>query len=66
MKNCETFYEAQTASHVKEIVQTSPTAPHPTRYDFTTSPEQKFSYGDKQKYTDICFQSASRIQFLGV
>ena len=29
MKNCKTFYEAQTASSVKEIVQTPPSAPTP-------------------------------------
>ena len=28
--------------------------------------EQKFSCGFVQKYTDICFQNASRMQFLGV
>ena len=27
--------------------------------------EQKFSYGDIQNYKDICFQSASRMWFLG-
>ena len=26
----------------------------------------KFSYGDIQKYMEICFQSASRMEFLGV
>ena len=29
MNNCKTFYKAQTASRVKEIVQISPTTPHP-------------------------------------
>ena len=28
--------------------------------------EQRFSFGDIQKYTDIFFQSASRMQFFGV
>ena len=28
--------------------------------------EQKSSYGDIQKYTDIFFESASRMQFLGI
>ena len=28
--------------------------------------EQKFSYGDIQKNTDICVQTASRMSFLGV
>ena len=27
---------------------------------------KKVSYGDIQKYTDICFQSAPKMQFLGV
>ena len=28
--------------------------------------EQQFSYRDMQKYTDVCFQSTARIQFLGI
>ena len=35
-------------------------------FNVTTPLEQKFSYGDIQKYTDIYFQSASRMQFLRV
>ena len=50
MKNCITFCEVQTAIHLKEIIQPLPPP------SFTTSLEQKFSYGDMQKYTDICFQ----------
>ena len=61
MKNCKTFYEAQTASHLKEI--TLP--PHLTREKLTTSLQQKFFYVDIQKYTDICFQNASKMQFFG-
>ena len=53
MKNCKTFYKAQTASRLKGIIQ-------------PTFLEETFSYRDIQKYTDICFQSASRMQFLGV
>ena len=30
MKNCKTFYENQIDSHLKEIIQPSPTPPHPT------------------------------------
>ena len=63
MKNCKTFYEDQTASNFKEIVQPSQTRSH---QNLTTPLEQKISYGDIQKCTDICFQSASRIQFLEV
>ena len=29
MKNCETFYETQTASHLKEIIQSLPIPPPP-------------------------------------
>ena len=65
MKNCKTFCEAQTASRLMEIVQ-PPTKPNPTQKNLTTSLEQKFSYGDIQKYMDICFQRASRIEFLSV
>ena len=67
MKNCKTFYEAQTAICFKEIIQPPPIPnPPPIRYNLATSLEQKFSYGDIQKYTDICFQSATRMQFFGV
>ena len=34
--------------------------------NLTKSLEQKISYTDIQKYTDICFQSTSRMQFLGL
>ena len=54
----KTFYEAQTMSRLKEINQTN------TRYKSPTSLKQKFSYRDVQEYTDICFPSASRMQFL--
>ena len=64
-KNCKTFYEAQTASCSKEIFQAPPN-PLSTRLNLATSLEQKFSDRYIQKYTDICFQSASRMQFLGV
>ena len=40
--------------------------PTRTRQNLITSLEQKFSYRDIQQYTDICFQSAPRMQFLGV
>ena len=46
MKNCETFYKAQTVIRLNEIIQPS------------TSVEHKVSYGDRdiQKSTDICLQ----------
>ena len=53
MENDKTFYEAQTASSLNEIIQ------------FPRSVEQKFLYGDIQEYSDVCFPSASRMQFLG-
>ena len=31
MKNCKTFYEAQTASHLKEIIRLSPNLPAPDK-----------------------------------
>ena len=67
MKNCKTFFEAQTACCLKEIIQPPP-IPNLTliRPNLTTSLEQRCSYGDIQKYTDICFQSATRTQFFGV
>ena len=34
--------------------------------DGSMSVGQKFSYRYVQKYTDICFQNAPRMQFLGV
>ena len=36
------------------------------RQNVTTSLEQKYFYGDIQKYAEIYFQSALRIQFFGV
>ena len=65
MKNCKTFYEGQAASRVKEIIQP---LHHPSSQPDKSSMslEQKFSYGDIKKNTNICFQRASRIQFLGV
>ena len=57
-KILKTFYEAQTMSRLKEINQTN------TRYKSPTSLKQKFSYRVVQEYTDICFPSASRMQFL--
>ena len=39
--------------------------PSPIRQNLTT-PLEKKNYGDIQKYTDICFQSASKMQFFGI
>ena len=62
MKNFKTFYEVQTASHPKEIIQPPhqppPPPPLPIRQKLTTSLEQRFSYRDTQNYIDISFQSA--------
>ena len=53
MENDKTFYEAQTASSLNEVIQ------------LPWSLEQKFLYGDIQEYSDVCFPSASRMQYLG-
>ena len=66
MKNCKTFYETQTAIRLKEIIQPPPLPPQPHQIKFYYVSGTKFSYGEIQKYIDICFQSASRMQFLGV
>ena len=57
MKNFKIFCQVQIASYPKEIIQAS------TRYELPTSLEQLYSYGDIQKYTNICFESALRMQF---
>ena len=49
MKKCKTFYEAQTATCFKEIIQPR-LNPLPTRQNITISLEQKFSYADIQKH----------------
>ena len=67
MKNCKSFHEAQAASCLKEIIQPfpqSPTHPHQIKSYYVLG--KKKLYGVIQKYTDICFQSASKIQFFGV
>ena len=62
MKNCKTCYEAQTVSTLKKIIQ-SPPNPKPTPHQIKSyyAFEINFSYGDIKKYTNICFQSASRM-----
>ena len=50
---------------LKKLFSHSTTPPH-NQINLTTPLEQKFSYVNIQKYTNICFQGASRIQFLGV
>ena len=65
MKNCKTLHEVQTASHLKEIFL-PPANPPLTRWNLTTSLEQKFYYGDIQNYTGIYFPNVSRMRFLGV
>ena len=64
MKNCKTFYKTQTAATLRKLFRLPP---NPLiRLNLTTSLEQTFSYGDIQKYTDICLQSASIMQLLSV
>ena len=64
MKNCKTFYDTQTASRLQEIIQPSPNPPPSDKMLLIFG--KTFSYGDIQKYTDICFQSTSKMQSLGV
>ena len=61
MKNFKTFYETQRASHLKEIIQ----SPHlsPSDKSFLHLWNKKMFL---REYTDICFPSTSRMQFLGV
>ena len=47
------IYEAHTEIRLKEIIQPPPTNAATPSPDLTTSVEQKFSYGEIQKYTDI-------------
>ena len=65
MKNCKSFYEAQTVSCLKEIIQPPP-IPNPFLSDKILLRLWKKNYGDIQKYTDIYFESASEMQFFGV
>ena len=61
MKNFKTFYENQIVNCLEEIITLPPTR---TKKKLPTSREQTFSYEDMQEYTDICFPSALRMQFL--
>ena len=61
-------HEAQTARKSKEIITPSTT---PTPLDKILLPLwnknfDNYIYKNIQKYTEICFQSASKMQFLGV
>ena len=60
MNNFKTFYEAQVASRLKEVIQPL------SRWMPITSLEQKFPHGHLPEYTEICFPGASRMQSLGV
>ena len=60
MKHFKIFYEVRTASLLNNIIQPS------ARYKLSVSLELKFSYGDLQEYTYICFPSALRMHFLDV
>ena len=60
IKSFKTFYESQILICMKEIFQS------PTDLKLPPSLEQKCSNGNLGKYTDICFPSAPRRQFLGV
>ena len=61
MKNFKTFYEAQTASRLKEIIQLLQHIK--ASYVSGTNIQE---YADIQEYTDICFPRALRMKFLGV
>ena len=62
MKNCKTFYEAQTASCLEKIIQPPPNLPQ-IKSSLTSSLEQKVSYRDIQNrhLLSKCFKNA----FLG-
>ena len=62
MKNCKTFYDTQTAIRLQEIIQPSPNPPPSDKMLLIFG--KTFSYGDIQKYTDICFQSTSKMYFM--
>ena len=52
MKNCKTFYESQTASHLQEIIQRSPN-PTPSDKMLLRLSKKKFLYTYIQIYTEI-------------
>ena len=71
MKNCKTFARPKQRVALRKLFSLAPpdttlSPPIGTKKNLTMSLEQKFFDGDIKKYTDICFQSASRMQFLGV
>ena len=76
MKNCKTFARSKQRPTLRKLFSLSPSPiphlppPYPTHTHqikpYLLRLEQKFYYGDIKKYTDICFQSASKMQFLGV
>ena len=65
MKIVKYFARPKQQAALKELILPTPNPP-PTRKYLTTSLEQTFSHGDIQKRTNIFFQSASRMWFLGV
>ena len=65
----KTLYEPQTAICQKGIFQPPyrpPPPPNKSQIKASYVSETKFLNKDLQEYTDICFRSAPRIQFLGV
>ena len=60
MKNFETFTSPKQPSAWRKLFKL------PTREMYRMFLEWKFSNGDLQEYTEICFPSARRMQFLGV
>ena len=61
MKNCKTFYETQTASPLKEIIQPPPT-PHTTVENLARSLKQNFLreiYRNIQTFDFTVFQESS-------
>ena len=65
-KNCKKFCKVQTASRLKEVIHPPLLNLNPHQIKPYYMSVTNFSNRDIKKYTNICFQSASRVQFLGV
>ena len=61
----KTFYEDQTASRFKEVIQPPPPLhlhpSHQIKASYVSG--KRYSYGDIQEYTDIYIPSTSRLKF---
>ena len=64
MKNCKTFYEAQNAISLQEIIQPSPKPPSSEKMFLRLW--EKIFLQTYTESTNICFQSISKMQFLRV